>query len=371
MDAAPGSKEGLLDRLRRYAVIMAGGRGERFWPASRNSMPKQFLSLTGDRSMIQQTLDRIAPLIPAKQTFIALGEAHLDTARRQLPEIPDENFLVEPVGRNTAPSIGLAALHIQKRDPEAVMVILPADHMIRGRRAFRLCLEKSFQWAVKTGCLVLIGIVPGRPETGYGYIERTGQTKKTDRYIYGVRRFVEKPSPPRAALFYRSGRYYWNSGIFVWKASSILEEISRHIPELSAGLKQIEPAIGTDSEAETLRALFPSLPAVSIDYGLLEKSTSLLVVQGNFGWDDLGSWSTLAGAGRRDERGMSVRGNFIGHDNDGCLIYSQEGLIAALGVKNLVIVRSGDAVLVCAKERTQEIKELVRLCRERKLERYL
>jgi len=350
---------------------MAGGQGERFWPVSRYGKPKQFLALLDERSMIKHSLDRIAPLIPAERTLIVLGQAHLDLARKELPEIPGDNFLVEPVGRNTAPAVGLAALHLQKRDPESVMLILPADHWIRGQRDFQLCLEKSFEWAVKTDCLVLIGIIPNRPETGYGYIERGEQAQDKDPYVYKVRRFVEKPTFNKAASFCRSGRFFWNSGIFVWKTSVIMDLISRYLPELSAGLKQIEPAIGTADETEALRALFPALSAVSVDYGILEKSSNLLLVQGDFGWDDLGSFGALTGICRQDERGMTILGNFIGYDNDGCLVYSREGLIAALGVKNLVIVRSGDVVMVCAKERSQEVRELVRLCKEQKLEQYL
>lgn len=357
--------------MNRYAVIMAGGRGERFWPESRTAKPKQFLTLVGDRSLIQQSYDRILPLIPAENIFIVLGKQHLALAKAQLPEIPPENFLVEPEGRNTAPCIGLAAIHIRRRDPEGVMLVSPSDHMIMGNTDYHQCLEKAFHWAVKENCLVTIGIKPSRPETGYGYIEREDTGLDTGPSVFSVRRFVEKPDSERAWEFVQAGCFYWNSGIFIWKAQVILERIKEHIPELAAGLDRIDPSIGNQQYDKMLGEVFPKLPSISVDYGIMEKSPGILMVQGDFGWDDLGSWGALDRIALRDERGMKIQGDFVGYDNDDCLIYGQEGLIAALGVQNLIIVRAGEVVMVCDKDRTQEVKELVRLCKEKHLEQYL
>jgi mannose-1-phosphate guanylyltransferase len=357
--------------MNRYAVIMAGGRGERFWPESRSSRPKQFLTLTGNRSMIQQSVDRISSMIPPDHVFVVLGQTHLELAKEQLPEIPEENLLVEPVGRNTAPCIGLAAVHIHRRDPNGVMLVFPADHLIQGQSDFLSCLDQCFDWASKGDNLVTIGISPSRPETGYGYIEREDHAIDTGPFVYEVRRFVEKPDAEKATAFLQTGRFYWNSGIFIWKAETILNRIMEHLPELSKGLIQIASCIGTEDEADVLNEVFPSLPAISVDYGIMEKSPQILMVQGDFGWDDLGSWGALASIGDRDARGMNTRGTFVGHDNDDCFVYCDQGLVAALGVENLIIVKSGDVVMVCDKNRTQEVRELVRLCKENELHRYL
>lgn len=357
--------------MNRYAVIMAGGRGERFWPESRTARPKQFLTLVGERSLIQQSYDRILPLISKENIIIVLGQQHLALAKEQLPDIPPENFLIEPVGRNTAPCIGLAAIHIRKRDPDGIMLVLPADHMIKGQTDFYQCLEKAFYWVAGEDHLVTIGISPSRPETGYGYIEREDTGVDTGPSVFPVKRFVEKPDTERALGFVQAGTFYWNSGIFIWKSQVILERIKEHIPDLAAGLDIIDPCIGKLQYDEILGEIFPKFSAISVDYGIMEKSRGILMVQGDFGWDDLGSWEALHSIAPGDDRGMNVRGDFVGYDNDNCLIYGQDGLIAALGVKNLAIVKSGNVVMVCDKNRTQEIRELVKLCKNKKLEQYL
>ncbi len=357
--------------MSRFAVIMAGGRGERFWPESRTEKPKQFLTLVGERSLLQQSYDRIKDLFPAEKVFVVVNQQHLELAREHLFELPSENFLVEPAGRNTAPCIGLAAVHIRQRDYEASMLVLPADHMIQGKRDFVDCLEKGFAWAEKEDSLVTIGINPTRPETGYGYIEREEEEKDKDPAVFSVRRFVEKPDVKRAKEFVRTGRYYWNSGIFIWKASVILKEIENHIPELSQGLKTIEKACNTPQAQKIMSEVFPGLPRISIDYGVMEKVSKIFMVQGDFGWDDLGSWGALASLSEKDADGMVVKGPFVGVDNADCFVYSKDALIAALGVQDLIIVQSDDVFLVCHKERTQEVKELVQMLKEKEMEKYL
>ena len=358
--------------MKRYAVIMAGGHGERFWPESRSHKPKQFLTLLGNRSLIQQSFDRIHDFMPPEQILVVVGQEHLALAKEQLPTLPAENFLVEPEGRNTAPCIGLAAIHIRKRDPGSVMLVFPADHLIQGQTDFHLCLEKGFEWAADSDYLVTIGIMPSRPETGYGYMER--EEAAIDQKlppVFPVRRFVEKPDVEKAREYVQSGHYYWNSGIFIWKADLILDRMQAHLPELYQGLLQIESTVGTEQESIVMNSVFPGLPRISIDYGILERSDRILMVQGDFGWDDLGSWASLADHSASDEQGMVIKGDYVGLDNSDCLVHGRDGLIAVLGVNDLVIVQAGDVILVCDKNRTQEVKDLVSLSKEKYREKYL
>ena len=358
--------------MKRYAVIMAGGHGERFWPESRIKKPKQFLTLVGDRSLIQQSFDRINDFMPPEQILVVVGQEHLALAKDQLPTLPAENFLVEPEGRNTAPCIGLAAIHIRKRDPGSIMLVFPADHLIQGQTDFHLCLESGFEWATDSDYLVTIGIVPSRPETGYGYMERKDAAMdQKNPPVFPVRRFVEKPEVEKAREYVQSGHYYWNSGIFIWKADLILDKMEAHLPELYEGLLQIESHIATEQETTVMNSVFPSLPRISIDYGILEKSDHILMVQGDFGWDDLGSWAALAEHSEADEEGLVIQGDYVGFDNTNCLIQGRDGLIAALGVQDLIIVQAGDVVLVCDKHRTQEVKALVSQAKEQYGKKYL
>ncbi len=357
--------------MKRYAVIMAGGRGERFWPRSRQARPKQFLTLAGDRSLLQQTVDRLRPMFAPDHVYVVLGSNHLNLAREQLPEVPPENFIVEPEGRNTAPCIGLAAIHIHWRDPDAGMLVCPADHLIQGEELFMQCLDRGFQWAASDNGLVTIGIVPSRPETGYGYIERDREPLASAPAIYPVHRFVEKPDLKRAKEFVRDGKYYWNSGIFIWNTGVILDQIRTHLPELHEGLETIRACIGTDEHNDVLAEVFPGLPSISIDYGVMEKAPRIFMVEGNFGWDDLGSWGALASIAESDAASMSVRGPFVGYDNNNCFIRSDGTLVAAIGLQDLIIVEDENVILICPKERTQDVKELVKQLKEEKRDEYL
>lgn len=357
--------------MERYAVIMAGGTGERFWPESRLRKPKQFLTLMGSRSLIQQSFDRIRDRFPLEQILVVVGKSHVSLAREQLPELPEQNFLVEPQGRNTAPCIGLAAVHIHKKDPGAAMMVFPADHLIEGVEEFGICIEQGFKWAFAGDYLVTVGILPSRPETGYGYVEREETPIDKGPAVYPVRRFVEKPDKEKALELIESGRNYWNSGIFFWKAELILTKIREHIPELYTELAQIQLAIGTDVEEQVMESVFEKIPSVSIDYGIMEKSDGILIIQGNFTWEDLGSWAALAGLSATDADDSVIVGNHVGIETTDCMVHGKDMLIATLGVKGLVIVQSEDVILVCDKTRTQEIKELLRKLKEQDMEKYL
>jgi mannose-1-phosphate guanylyltransferase len=354
-----------------FAVIMAGGKGTRFWPRSREKMPKHLLDILGERTIIRETVDRIRPLVPAERTLIVTGRSHAAELIRQLPEIPPENILIEPVGRNTAPCIGLAALHIRKRVPDAVMLVLPSDHRIGNEAAFRTVLQTAAQ-AAGGAALVTIGIRPTGPETGYGYIEQGDRvTTDGDAPIYRVRSIREKPPREQAEQFLRQGGFLWNSGMFAWKASTIMNAIGQLIPDLNRGLMRIREVLGTECEGEVVDTIYPELPSVSIDYGVMEKARDVLTVPGDFGWSDLGSWDALWEISPKDENRNAVRGPFIGIDAAGSLVHSPGKLVALVGVEDLLVVQTTDALLICRRGRSQDVKKVVEEIERRGLKGYL
>jgi mannose-1-phosphate guanylyltransferase len=355
-----------------FAVIMAGGKGARFWPRSREKMPKHLLDILSERTMIRETVDRIRPMVPAERTLIVTGKSHAAELIRQLPEIPPGNILIEPVGRNTAPCIGLAALHILKRVPDEVMLVLPSDHRIGDEAAFLRILQAAAGAALQGDPLVTIGIRPTGPETGYGYIEQGEHfsTIGADE-IYRVRSIREKPMREQAERFLAQGGFSWNSGMFVWKASTIIEAIGQFLPDLQDGLMQIREALGTDREKEVVGAIYAGQRAVSIDYGVMEKAKNVLVIPGAFDWSDLGSWDALWEISEKDENGNAVRGEFIGVDAADSLIHSPGKLVALVGVKDLLVVETKDALLICRRGRSQEVRKIVENLEKKSLMSYL
>jgi mannose-1-phosphate guanylyltransferase len=355
-----------------FAVIMAGGKGARFWPRSREKMPKHLLDILGERTIIRETVDRIRPLVPPERTLIVTGRSHAAEVIRQLPEIPAENILIEPVGRNTAPCIGLAALHIQKRVPDAVMLVLPSDHRIGDEETFRRVLEAAGRAASEGDALVTIGIRPTGPETGYGYIEQGDPLPNCgDAGTCGVRSFREKPSLEQAQEFLRQGGFLWNSGMFVWKASTIIGAIRRFLPELHSGLTRIREALGTEEEEEIVGKVYSAQKAVSIDYGVMEKAEDVLVVPGDFGWSDLGSWDALWEVSGKDENGNAVRGPFVGIDSGDSLVHSSGKLVALVGVRDLIVVETDDALLICRRGRSQDVRKVVETLEKNNKKEYL
>ena len=339
------------------AVVMAGGKGERFWPLSRERFPKQLLSFVGKRSFLQETIQRIEPLIPPQDILVVTGRPISRTVERQLPRVPRKNIICEPVGRNTAPCIALAAKMIKK---DAVMVVLPADHIIKPRRKFLDTLKKAVTLAQETGNLITIGIKPTYPATGYGYIE-IGTRKRGQ--VFSVKKFVEKPDKKKAESFLKSGRFFWNSGMFVWKKSVILKAIERHMPSLYRGLEMIS--------SKNISKLYPRLPNVSIDYGIMEKARNRLVIPANFSWEDLGSWESLEKFLSRDENKNAILGRVSTIDSRNCIMVNKKGLLSAISLSDLVIVSTEDVTLVFPKGKGQEIKRLVeKLRRDAKLGRY-
>jgi mannose-1-phosphate guanylyltransferase len=355
-----------------FAVIMAGGKGSRFWPRSREKMPKHLLDIQGERTIIRETVDRIRPLLPPERTLIVTGRGHAAELIRQIPEIPAENILIEPVGRNTAPCIGLAALHILKRDPDAVMMVLPSDHRIGDETEFRRVLDTAAGVAAEGNPLVTIGIRPTGPETGYGYIEQGDLFSTVDgAEIRRVRAIREKPHIGQARAFLQRGGFLWNSGMFVWKASTILDAIRRFLPELHEGLLQIGKALGTDREERVVGDIYAGQKAVSIDYGVMEKAEDVLVIPGDFDWSDLGSWDALWEVSGKDANGNVARGSLIGIDAGDCLVHSPRKFVALVGVRDLLVVETDDALLICRRGRSQDVRKVVEILETEGLKEYL
>ena len=356
--------------MKKTALIMAGGRGERFWPKSRKNLPKQFLSLTNDgKTMIQLTVERILPLVDIDDVYIATNEAYKQLVREQLPALPEENILCEPVGRNTAPCIGLGAIHIHHKYEDAIMIVLPSDHLIKNNNMFTDTLTNACKIAEKGQNLVTLGITPNYPETGYGYIKAVLGSSLDNAYL--VERFVEKPDLELAEQYVHSGNYYWNSGMFIWKISTILSNIDKFLPETSQGLKTINAAIGTAAQDSVLKNIFPQLPSESIDYGVMEKASDIYILPGNFGWDDVGSWLAIERIKGSNSNHNTITGNVIALDTTNCTIEAANKLIATVGLDNIIIVDTEDATLICSKEKTNKIKEILEILRKQKQEYYL
>jgi mannose-1-phosphate guanylyltransferase len=344
-----------------YCVIMAGGKGERFWPLSTRRVPKPFVKLIGNRSMIQMTVDRALRLAPPDRVFIVLGEEHAITAREQLPELGRDQFIIEPTGRDTAPCIGFAAILLHLRNPEAVMVVLPADHYVPDARLFAETISVAVACARKGDHLVTTGIWPTRPETGYGYIHAVDKAADVHELCYRINRFVEKPDEAKAARYLSEGGYYWNSGIFVWRVATVLKAMERHMPELRTGLGSIEEALRAENVGR-VDELFGELQRISIDYGLMEKADNVLMVKAAFAWDDVGTWSSLRRTMALDENGNYISGRpVVCIDTTDCVIYGEDIRVGVVGVSNLVVVASKQGVLVCDLQRDQDTRQIARM----------
>lgn len=355
-----------------FAVIMAGGEGTRFWPRSKRSRPKQFLNIFGSGTMLQQAYSRIRPLFPPERIFVVTLSQSYGEVSTQLPELPKENIILEPLGKNTAPCVGLAALFLQKKQPDAVMVVLAADHLIKDETAFRETIKLSAHVARVTDYVVTLGITPTHPETGYGYIQM-GEILHLENVpqIFKVLRFTEKPDLNLATKFVGDGSYLWNSGMFIWRIDKLLDLIKRHHPDLYGGLQVVNTAIGTSDEQQAILKLYKSIKSISIDYALMEKAPKVAVIPCNFGWNDVGSWRALADIIQPDENGNVMVGPSLAKDSKNCIISSPDKLVAVIGLKDFIVVTSDDAILICPKERHQEVREIVESLKAKGWEQYL
>ena len=355
-------KSGINDCI--YAVIMAGGSGTRFWPRSRKNRPKQLLNITGDEILLKKTIELIAPIIPARRITIVTTSLQADSVKNTVSQIPEENIIIEPFGKNTAPAIGISALFIEKDFKDAVMVVLPADHYIEDKKKFHQTIMAGAWQALQGDCIVTIGIPPRGPETGYGYIE-AGEVTDATNGIYAVTSFHEKPDIHTAERFIEQGTFFWNSGIFIAKTSTMLKEIEEHLPHNYQGLVKIRASLGTDEASGMINSVYKEMEAISIDYGVIEKSKHVFMIQGNFGWNDVGSWPSAAQYWPKDSKNNAFIGDVIDLDSSECIVYSPKKPVALLGVKDLVIVEDEDALLVCKKERAQDVKKLVEMLKSK------
>jgi len=346
----------------RFVVIMAGGRGERFWPQSREATPKHLLSIVGDQPMLAQTVARVTGVVPATNIFVITTQAQLEGCRRACPGLNAANIVAEPMGRDTAAATGLAMLLVKQRNPTAAFALLPADHVIHDVAEYAQLLNVAFESAESADVLVTLGIKPATPETGFGYIQQAGPWRKVGgRDVMAVKRFVEKPDLATARGYLASGEYFWNAGMFVWRVPVVEAAFRAHAPGLQAGLTQLEAAAKTSGGwAAALAQLYPRLPKISVDYALMEKSTNVVVVPATFDWDDVGAWPAIAKHFSPDAAGNVLRGLAMVEGGTNNLVISTDGhLTGVVGASGLVVVHTADATLVVPKDKAQEIKALL------------
>ncbi len=352
-----------------FAVIMAGGVGSRFWPRSKEKSPKQLLKIFGEYTMIQQTVERLSGIIPNENIYIITNKIQKPEIINQLPEIPCDNVIEEPFGRNTAACIGLASVLIQKKSKDAVTIILPSDHIIKNIEAFHDTLLNAADFAFKSGGLVTIGIVPTRPETGYGYIQI--DERKVSENIYKVYTFAEKPNYATAMRFMESGDFLWNSGMFIWRTDAVLDEIKLYMPDLADGLKKIKESINTPDYDKILNNVYGRLKNISIDYGIMEKSNKVFLTKGEFVWSDVGSWEEVYQLSEKKPDGNVLNGNIYTDMTVDSYVFSPEKFTAVIGVENLIIINTDDALLVCRRDQAQEVKKVIDFLKMNKLTEHL
>ena len=360
------------DSLAAHAVILAGGRGTRFWPRSRTRTPKQLLNIVGKTTMLEQTAARLAPLFVPSRQWVVTNSEQAAAVRKQMPRVPASHILAEPIGRNTAAAIGLAAAHLLHeslgKENDAIMAVLPADHYVARPAAYLKIVRAALHVAHAAGSLVVLGIPPTRPETGYGYIERT-RTKALDADrvpVFAVRQFTEKPALARAKKYMASGRYYWNAGMFFWRVSTFLGNLEKFLPKTHEALMTLAGEIGTSRYARALERAYPKLENISVDYAILENATrrasspSVFVLPAEVGWSDIGSWAAVYELlARKTGENVSTGKSFV-LDAQGNFFWSPKKFVAAIGVRDLVLVETEDALLLCPRDRAQDVGKIVK-----------
>jgi mannose-1-phosphate guanylyltransferase len=366
--------------MKSYAIIMAGGVGARFWPYGSQKLPKQFLPIANSTdSMIQLTVRRLTDLLPMEQIFIVTNAQYISEVKKQVPKIPNENIIGEPVGRNTAPCVGLASIILKQFDEQAKMLIVPADHLIQDVDEYLTTVKAGLKFVETNDAIVTMGINPTHPETGYGYIqflednylsvEANGSEEKVD--IYKVKTFAEKPTLETANEFLASGDFLWNSGMFIFRADVILREIKKYLPDLHHELLKIEKDIHSNSFKSTLDKVFRQIKSISIDYGVMEKANNVYVIKGNFKWSDLGSWDEVYRIKSKDKSDNVIIGDSYIKDSSKNLVLSSKGFVGLVGVDDLIVINTKEGLLICKKGRSQEVKEIVDYLKRKGLTDYL
>ncbi|MBL8012296.1 MAG: mannose-1-phosphate guanylyltransferase/mannose-6-phosphate isomerase [Candidatus Omnitrophica bacterium] len=342
-----------------YVVILAGGSGTRFWPSSRSALPKQFLSLVGNKTMLQETLSRMQSKVSGDQIYIVSNKRFAKIIEKQTKsyKVPKANILLEPSGKNTAPAIAWAASAIYHRNPDAVMVVLPSDHLIQNQKSYAATLDEAVCLA-NEGYLVTLGIVPTRPETGYGYIKGK-KTRGQGKDLYEVEQFVEKPNLAKAVEYLKTKKYYWNSGMFIWKAEVVLNEFRQYLPE-------IHNAFFKSHSQKAVEKFWDGLTGISIDYGIMEKAKRVAVVPADIGWSDVGSWEALWEVSSKDPQGNVLRGDVVTHASKDNLVFAEKRMVAVVGLQDVVVVETPDVLLVCHRKQSQEVKAIVDHLKEKK-----
>jgi mannose-1-phosphate guanylyltransferase len=371
------------EKLHAYAVILAGGRGTRFWPRSRTRTPKQLLNIIGADTMLQQTAARLSPLFRPANLWIVTNEDQAAEVRKQLPRVAKSHVLAEPIGRNTAAAIGLAAIHLRHEHGDALMAVLPADHYISQTAKYRALVEAALRIATEPGQMAVLGIPPTRPETGFGYIERGKTTQRSGKFpVHDVLRFTEKPSLAVAQKYVASGRYFWNAGMFFWRVSTFMENLRHYVPKTHAALEKLSATIDTPRYGNALRKIYPRLENISVDYAILEPATRnakqpvVHVLPAEIGWSDIGSWEAvyelIAATTQDNPRSKKTSSNIsagphFAIDAANNFLWSPKKFVAAIGVNNLVVVETPDALLICPRDRAQDVGKIVKYLESQKL----
>jgi mannose-1-phosphate guanylyltransferase len=366
-------------KLAVHAVILAGGRGTRFWPRSRMRTPKQLLNIVGNDTMLQQTVARLRPLVPAKRIWTVTNAEQADAVRKQLPAAARKRVLTEPLGRNTAAAIALAAIHVRHAARgDALMAVLPADHFIAQPEKYRRIVSVALQAAGERERMVVLGIPPTSPETGFGYVERANEPIASREFpVFAVRRFAEKPELALAKEYVWSGNYLWNAGMFFWRVSTFLGNLKKFLPKTHAALEKLAASIGTRSYEGKLRAIYPKLENISVDYAILEAATRqegparVAVIPAEIGWSDIGSWAAVFELLAKQPRENVLAGEGHALDAEGNFLWSPSKFVAAIGVRDLVVVETGDALLICPRDRAQDVGKIVKWLEEQKLKKLL
>lgn len=378
------------EKIPTHAVILAGGRGTRFWPRSRSLTPKQLLSIVGKKTMLQQTVERLLHLIPARRIWTVTNAEQAAAVKKQLPAASRKRVLTEPIGRNTAAAIGLAAFHIRHAARgDALMAVLPSDQYIAETEIYHRVVRTAFEVARDPGRMVVLGVPPTRPETGFGYVEREGEAQHELGFpVYPVRRFTEKPKLELAQQYVASGNYHWNAGMFFWRVSTFLDCLKRYLPKTHEALESLAGTIGKKTYSRRLAAIYPKLENISVDYAILEPSTNfdesvpgspggagaaprVFVIPADVGWSDIGSWASVYELLAKEAGDNVLAGHGLALDASGNFLYSPSKFVAAIGVHNLVVVETPDALLIVPRERAQDVAKIVKSLEERKLKKLL